>query len=162
MSQASKIVIDRHSMNHNYVRYRVWNLILYTTGQWTRMNSLHFRHNNVPGSLYNFAQPTIIVPHKVVSKQHTTVFVSRMIQCSNRLSEWFNDSFIKRSPSSSWIKGLVHPKMKITPWLTHPHGILGVYDFLLSDKFNQSYIIYSMCYAYVLRHPPGTASVYVR
>ncbi len=29
--------------------------------------------------------------------------------------------------------------MKITPWLTHPQAI-GVYDFLLSDKYNQSYI----------------------
>ncbi len=38
------------------------------------------------------------------------------------------------------IKGLIHPKMKITPCFTHPQGILGVYDFLLSDESNQSYI----------------------
>ncbi len=30
--------------------------------------------------------------------------------------------------------------MKITPWFTHPQAILGVYDFLLSDECNQSYI----------------------
>ncbi len=26
------------------------------------------------------------------------------------------------------------------PWFTHPQAILGVYDFLLSDKYNPSYI----------------------
>ncbi len=26
--------------------------------------------------------------------------------------------------------------MKITPWFTHPQGILGVYDFILLDKSN--------------------------
>ncbi len=35
------------------------------------------------------------------------------------------------------IKGLVHPKMKISLWFTHPRGILGVYDFFLSDESNQ-------------------------
>ncbi len=30
--------------------------------------------------------------------------------------------------------------MKTTPWFTHPQAILGVYDFLLSDESNQSYI----------------------
>jgi len=29
--------------------------------------------------------------------------------------------------------------MKIISWFTHPQAILGVYDFLLSDKHNQSY-----------------------
>jgi len=38
------------------------------------------------------------------------------------------------------INFLVHFKMKITPWFTHPQAILGVYDFLLSDEYNQSYI----------------------
>ncbi len=28
--------------------------------------------------------------------------------------------------------------MKITLWFTHPQAILGVYDFLLSDKYNRS------------------------
>ncbi len=37
------------------------------------------------------------------------------------------------------IKGLVHPKMKISPCFTHPQSNLGVYDFLLSDESN-SYI----------------------
>jgi len=37
-------------------------------------------------------------------------------------------------------QGLVDFKMKITPWFTHPKAILGVYDFLLSDEHNQSYI----------------------
>ncbi len=30
--------------------------------------------------------------------------------------------------------------MKIIPWFTHPQAILGVYDFLLSDEYNQRYI----------------------
>ncbi len=30
--------------------------------------------------------------------------------------------------------------MKITPWFTHPQAILGVYDVLLSDEYNWSYI----------------------
>ncbi len=38
------------------------------------------------------------------------------------------------------LKGLVHPKMKISLYFTHPQSILGVYDFLLSDKSNLSYI----------------------
>ncbi len=38
------------------------------------------------------------------------------------------------------VKGLGHLKMKISLWFTHPRGILGVYDFLLSDKSNRSYI----------------------
>ncbi len=37
-------------------------------------------------------------------------------------------------------KGLVHPKMKISLLFTHPQAILGVYDFLLSDESNRSYI----------------------
>ncbi len=37
------------------------------------------------------------------------------------------------------VKGLVH-RMKINPCFTHPRGILGVYDVLLSDESNQSYI----------------------
>ncbi len=39
-----------------------------------------------------------------------------------------------------WFKGLVHPNMKIILCFTHPWGILGVYDFLLSDESNRSYI----------------------
>ncbi len=27
------------------------------------------------------------------------------------------------------IKGIVHSKMKITPWFTHPQAIIGVFDF---------------------------------
>ncbi len=38
------------------------------------------------------------------------------------------------------IKRLVHPKMKISSCFTHPQGILGVYDFLLSDESNRSNI----------------------
>ncbi len=38
------------------------------------------------------------------------------------------------------IKGEVHPNMKITPCFTHRKTIPGVYDFLLSDEYNQSYI----------------------
>ncbi len=30
--------------------------------------------------------------------------------------------------------------MKIRPWFTHLQAILGVYDFLLSDKYNWSYL----------------------
>ncbi len=39
-----------------------------------------------------------------------------------------------------YFKGLVHPKMKISPCFTHPQGILDVNDFLLSDESNRSYI----------------------
>ncbi len=50
------------------------------------------------------------------------------------------------------LKGIVHPKMKITPMnyspLSHP---IGIYDFLLSDEYNQSSI--TKC--------PGSTSVYV-
>ena len=38
------------------------------------------------------------------------------------------------------LKGLVHFQMKISPSFTHPQAILGVYDFLLSDEHNRSYI----------------------
>ncbi len=41
----------------------------------------------------------------------------------------------KTNPENS-IKGIVHPKMKITPWFTHPQAILGEYDFLLSDEYS--------------------------
>ncbi len=37
-------------------------------------------------------------------------------------------------------KGIVQPKMKIKLWSTNPQAILGVYDFLLSDEYNQSSI----------------------
>ncbi len=33
----------------------------------------------------------------------------------------------------SRVKWIVHPKMKISPWFTHPQAILGVCDFLLSE-----------------------------
>ncbi len=39
--------------------------------------------------------------------------------------------------SKNTFKGLVHPKIKISPCFTHPQSILGVYDFLLSDKSNR-------------------------
>ncbi len=48
------------------------------------------------------------------------------------------------------LKGLVHSKMKISPCFTRPQGILGVYDFLLSDKSNQSYI----------ENGPGSSKLY--
>ncbi len=35
---------------------------------------------------------------------------------------------------------IVHPKMKIIPRFTHTQAILDVYEILLSDKYNQSYI----------------------
>ncbi len=35
---------------------------------------------------------------------------------------------------------IVHPPQKISPCFTHPQSILGVYDYLLSDESNQSYI----------------------
>ncbi len=43
---------------------------------------------------------------------------------------------------NTWpIKGIDHPKMKMTPWFTHPQAIVNAYDFLLSEKkHNQSYI----------------------
>jgi len=35
---------------------------------------------------------------------------------------------------------LVHFKMKLSPWFTHHQIILGVYDFILSDEYNLSYV----------------------
>ncbi len=40
------------------------------------------------------------------------------------------------------LKGIVHPKMKISPRFTHPQGILGMSDIPLSDEHIQSYIRY--------------------
>ncbi len=34
-------------------------------------------------------------------------------------------------------KGLVHPKMKISPYFTRPQSNLGVYDLPLSDESNR-------------------------
>ncbi len=49
-------------------------------------------------------------------------------------------------PSTNmYIKGTVHPKLKITPWFTHPQAILGVYDFPFSNKYNQCYIKNMFC-----------------
>ncbi len=39
-----------------------------------------------------------------------------------------------------FLKGLVHPKIKISLCFTHPQSILGVYDSLLSDESNRSFI----------------------
>ncbi len=39
------------------------------------------------------------------------------------------------------IKGIVHPKMKMTPWFTLPQDNLGVYDFIFSNEYNWSYYI---------------------
>ncbi len=44
-----------------------------------------------------------------------------------------------RDISHGLVKGLVHPIMKVTPWFTHPQAILGVYDFIISDKYNLLY-----------------------
>ena len=40
-------------------------------------------------------------------------------------------------PNTNALKALVHFQMKINPSFTHPQAILGVYDFLLSDKHNR-------------------------
>ncbi len=48
------------------------------------------------------------------------------------------------------LKGLFHPQLKISPCFTHPQGILGVYDFLLSDESNRSYI--KICPGYSKRY----------
>ncbi len=40
------------------------------------------------------------------------------------------------------IKALIQPKIKIIPWFTHPQGILGLYDFLISEESNRSYVKY--------------------
>ncbi len=38
------------------------------------------------------------------------------------------------------LKGIVHPKMKISQLFTHPQGILCMSDIPLSDKHIRSYI----------------------
>ncbi len=48
------------------------------------------------------------------------------------------------------IKGLVHSKMKKSLCFTHPWGIPGLYDFLISDKSNWSFIKYC----------PGSSKLY--
>ncbi len=35
------------------------------------------------------------------------------------------------------LKGIVHPKMKILSWFTHPHAIPDVYDFLALAEHKQ-------------------------
>ncbi len=47
-----------------------------------------------------------------------------------------NKKYIKIEVSQ--FKGLVHSKMKYP--VIYPQAILGIYDFLLSDESNQSYI----------------------
>ncbi len=39
------------------------------------------------------------------------------------------------------LKGIVRPKLKISPWVAHPRAILGIYDFLLSYGYNQSNVL---------------------
>ncbi len=58
---------------------------------------------------------------------------------SNPYSQWFQGN-IKKKAVLAFVKGRVHPTMKITPWFTHPQANLCVHDFLLSDDYNQSYI----------------------
>ncbi len=41
--------------------------------------------------------------------------------------------------SYHFLQGLC-TKMKIMPWFTHTQAILDVYEVLLSDKYDQSYI----------------------
>ncbi len=53
----------------------------------------------------------------------------------------------KSCPMYSCLKGIVHLKMKITPLYTHPQAMLGLYDFLLSDKY------YCSCIKKVLALP---------
>ncbi len=52
------------------------------------------------------------------------------------LSVYYKGTKSDFSTSGGWyIKRLVHPKMKISLCFTHAQGILGVYDFILSDEF---------------------------
>ncbi len=59
-------------------------------------------------------------------------------------------NIVLKNNNVSTFKGLVHPKMEISLCITHPLGILGVYDFLLSDESSWSYIkngpAYPKCY----------------
>jgi len=51
--------------------------------------------------------------------------------------------------------------MKITPSFTHPQAILGVYDFLLSDKHNQrninKYLTFIMAVSKLKKVLPSTS-----
>ncbi len=54
---------------------------------------------------------------------------------------WYRQKYVSTDGQKfGIIKGIVHPKVKITLWCTHPQAILGVYDFLLKDEYSQSYI----------------------
>ncbi len=75
--------------------------------------------------------------------QHLHTGSYTYIQTSNRLYAYICDNadmYIENQKVPGhikiWIilKGLVHPKMKISPWFTHPQGILGVYDSLSLHK----------------------------
>ncbi len=50
----------------------------------------------------------------------------------------FLSKFTYKKVFNETVKVIVLPKMKMTPWFTHPQAILGVYDFRLSEENNQS------------------------
>uniref|UniRef100_A0A8C2FTX0 Ig-like domain-containing protein n=1 Tax=Cyprinus carpio TaxID=7962 RepID=A0A8C2FTX0_CYPCA len=80
--------------------------------------------------------------HCTAQNQHGTQNSSVMlnIQCECYITDNFTLQIKQLTALTSDIKGLVHPKMKISLCFTHPQSILGVCDFLLSDESNRSYI----------------------
>jgi len=61
-----------------------------------------------------------------------TVLANTTVQLSNYIYTFWSHSIAFWDP-----KGLVHAKMKISPWFTRPQAILGVYDWLSSFRWTQ-------------------------
>ncbi len=64
------------------------------------------------------------------------------------VSCFYNSYIVSVDPMD--FKELIHPKMKISLLFTHPQAILDVYDFLISDESNLSYI----------KNGPGSSKLY--
>ncbi len=96
---------------------------------------------------------TFIVGKEILRKSMGTINclhsskIIFMFNIRKKLTQVWNDMRVRRRRQISFLgeqnypfKGLVHPKMKISLRYTHPQSILGLYDFLLLDESNWSYI----------------------
>ncbi len=66
---------------------------------------------------------------------------SQLDRCLSRSNWWRNLVYTTKEKSpENQVKVIVHLKMRIPLWFTHPQAFLGIYDFLLSDEYKWSYI----------------------
>ncbi len=84
-------------------------------------------------SPYSFFPSSLVSLQYIFSYTFMYFYVNGVltIHCNSTLFfflNFLNDSIL------TFYKGLVNPKMKISPCFTHPQSTLGVYDFLLSDE----------------------------